>query len=146
MNFKVDITSEEVEQFILTCGESLNTFTYFEKRPFSIIRYHLITTLLVNNGEIVGYGHLDKDNDKIWLGIVIHPKFKKCGYGKKMMQFLIANYETGNHRFPLYLTVHKKNRKAQHLFNSFHFKISQEYVNQKSFLMFYRNSKSNASK
>lgn len=145
MNFKVDITSKEVEQFILTCGESLNTFTYFERRPFSVIRNHLITTLLVNNGETVGYGHLDIENDKIWLGIVIHPKFKRRGYGKIMMQYLIAHYEKGNYSYPLYLTVHKNNRKAQDLFNMFHFTVSQQYVNQKSFLMLYRNSKSNAS-
>lgn len=105
-----------VEQFILGAGSSLESFRYFEKRPFSIVLNHVITYLIVEEGErLIGYGHLDTENDKIWLGIAIAEHYKGKGIGHLLISHLIEAAKK-NMISTLYLSVEVGNQAAIHLF------------------------------
>lgn len=97
------------------------TFRYYEKRNLEIIDNHICTILFENNGETVGYGHLDKEKDIVWLGIMVGDRFKGLGYGKKIMSQLINKYEN-----EIYLTVDKDNIVAASLYKKFGFTIIEE--------------------
>lgn len=123
----------DVENFIKNCEDSLKTFKYFEKRPYQIIDKHILTIILYDLGQTVGYGHLEKENNVIWLGIVVNGKNKSKGYGKQLMKYLIDFY-LKKLVDPLFLTVHIKNKHAQSLFKNFGFFIYTK-INHKSYLM-----------
>lgn len=133
LKIKDKITPAQVEDFIKECSESINYFRYFEQRSFDVINNHIITVLLYDINEPVGYGHLEKENGKIWLGIVISDGKKGKGYGKYLMEYLVKfNYNT--YREPIYLTVDIKNRVAINLFEENGFNIDSK-LNNRSFLM-----------
>jgi ribosomal protein S18 acetylase RimI-like enzyme len=105
-----------VEQFISVAGTSLESFRYFEKRPFSIVLNHIVTYLVVDEAEkLVGYGHLDTESDKIWLGIAIAEHCKGKGIGNLLMSHLIEAAKK-NKISTLYLSVEVGNKVAIHLF------------------------------
>ena len=97
-----------LQQFIDEAGSSLKAFRYFQKRPLEIIKNHLCTFLLLDEGKPVAYGHLDvsdeatiaehcgsteeKNNTQktIWLGIAVSEKYLGMGLGAIMMNQLIS--------------------------------------------------------
>ncbi len=78
-----------LEQFLLTARKSLITFRYYDKRDFTAIKNHVCTYILLDDEIPVGYGHLDKDDNIIWLGIAISESAQGKGYGKMMLKKLI---------------------------------------------------------
>jgi len=84
------------------------TFRYFQKRNFDCIHNHVYTIILEDGGEPFGYGHLDPENDTLWLGIYLHPNYRGLGYGKKIMDLLISKSKGT----PVRLTVDKNNYNA----------------------------------
>ena len=124
---------DELAIFINKCGDSLKTFRYFENRGFDIISNHLITALLLYKGEAVAYGHLDNEDGKIWLGIIVSNKEIGNGYGGKMMSHLIT-YINSNKISKVYLTVDKTNSIAIKLYNKYDFSEISE-ISEKSYLM-----------
>ena len=113
---------EQLEKFISLCGTSLQTFRYFSKRPLSIIQNHLVTLLGYNeNCEPIAYGHLDKDDDRVWLGICITENSRRNGYGNLMMTALIKEVNTFALK-TVFLTVDKNNLSATSLYEKFGFK------------------------
>jgi len=105
-----------------------DNFRYYENRSFESLKNHLITVLFFNNEEVLGYGHLDNENNATWLGIIISEKFRGQGYGKKIMQELI-NFHDG----PIQLSVDKSNHNAVKLYTKLNFNIIEE--NDKIFIM-----------
>lgn len=97
-----------------------------------VLDNHLLTTLLCKNKEPIGYGHLDKDGDTIWLGICVIEKEMGNGYGKLIMNYLTSYAD--KHKINLTLSVHKVNEVACHLYKKFGFKIKKE--NEKSYFFF----------
>ena len=80
----------DISAFLDNAGNSVDSFRYFDKRPLSIIENHLVTCLVSDEaGKYVGYGHLDKDGDTVWLGIAVAEKMRGKGLGKKIMGFLV---------------------------------------------------------
>lgn len=132
-----NITPLQVRSFIDNCGESLTYFRYFEKRSFNVIINHIHTILLYDLNEAVGYGHLEKENDKIWLGIVLSDHKKGKGYGKYLMEYLI-NFYIKIQEAPLYLTVDFNNKVALKLFEKSGFRV-ESTINSRSYLMKYYN-------
>ena len=114
-----------VTSFIENAGESLTTFRYFESRPISILDNHLVTYVLKIEDQIIGYGHLDKEEENIWLGIAISSKFKGQGLGQLMMQALIASAKILSLK-EITLAVDKINEKAINLYTKNKFKIIKE--------------------
>ena len=122
-----------VENFLKNAGNSLNLFRYFSKRPISIIKNHMITAVILSNQAPVGYGHLDFESDRIWLGIAISENFTGKGLGSLMMTFLISHAKIKNVR-EVFLTVDKENKSAIFLYNKFGF-IKYNESNESYYIM-----------
>jgi GNAT superfamily N-acetyltransferase len=117
----------KLQFFLETAGNSLQTFRYFNKRPLTIIENHLVTYLLLDElDNPVCYGHLDKEDGIIWLGISTTEKCKGKGYGKAMMHHLIEFAKAHNHE-SIYLSVDTINLNAIRLYEKFGFIHSRSH-------------------
>jgi len=124
---KITISDLDVlKNFIQSSGDSLKTFRYYEKREFKIISNHILTALLFFNNKPIAYGHLEKENDKMWLGIMVSESEKGKGFGKVIMSYLIS-YCKENKFSNIFLTVDKNNLNAIYLYQKFNFKIVSEF-------------------
>jgi len=117
---------KRIEQFLLRMGNSGETFRYFANRPLSVIENHVVTILAVNEKDYpVGYGHLDLENDQVWLGICVAQMERGHGIGKMLMQFLLA--EADRHLITtVYLSVDQNNTPAIKLYRKFGFSESDK--------------------
>ena len=61
----------ELDEFIKSNINGAKTFRYFSKRPYSVIKNHIYTCLYYIDDVCVGYGHLDFEDKKTWLGIIV---------------------------------------------------------------------------
>lgn len=122
-----------LDEFLQNAGESLSSFRYFNTRPTSVIENHLVTAVLIHNISVVGYGHLDKYNDIIWLGIAVSEMATGNGFGKLMMSFLVTRADEMN-LLVITLTVDKNNVKAIKLYQRFGF-IFVKYIDEQVQLM-----------
>ena|ERR1700741_4250442 len=114
-----------LQKFIDTAGNSLRSFRYFNTRPLDVIRFHLCTWLLLENGEPVAYGHLDQEGGIVWLGIAVIEGKNGKGYGSAMMDKLIAfGGKEGIERIKL--SVDNDNEAAIALYLKNGFKLSAE--------------------
>ena len=112
------ITSDNLnylKDFMAVIGSSSYSFRYYNSRDFLVTENHIITLLLYDN-EFVGYGHLDKEDNKVWLGICVKEGCFGKGYGKKIMEKLVKSY-TGD----IYLSVDDDNSRAIRLYKLFDF-------------------------
>ena len=100
-----------------------NSFRYFNKRPINIIENHILTILLLNNNIPIGYGHIDFEDNKHWLGICILEEYQGKGNGKKIMDYLLNNKKIDK----IYLTVDKNNINAIKLYKKYNFNIIEEF-------------------
>ncbi|MEO5644714.1 MAG: GNAT family N-acetyltransferase [Bacteroidia bacterium] len=83
--------SSLLEKFVSNAGKSLETFRYFSSRPFSIVKNHVCTWVIEEDGNVEAYGHLDQEGETVWLGIAVAEHAKGKGFGKKMMQRLMES-------------------------------------------------------
>jgi len=112
--------------FLKDAGSSLNTFRYFGKRPLEIIQNHRYTILVLNeNSTPIGYGHLDPQEDIVWLGICVAENQVGKGYGKVIMAELTQKADFDGIS-ELILQVDKANVSAIKLYKKFNFIISEE--------------------
>tara|TARA_R110000824_G_scaffold216193_2_gene402813 strand:+ start:13722 stop:14132 length:411 start_codon:yes stop_codon:yes gene_type:complete len=110
-----------LEHFVSTMGEASKSFRYFEKHnPREVVHNHLVTYLLYH-GSSVAYGHLDVEDDIVWLGICVKPSYQGKGYGKTMMEKLIKSTTK-----PIQLSVDKENKRAISLYEKLGFNIFNE--------------------
>jgi ribosomal protein S18 acetylase RimI-like enzyme len=110
-----------LKDFIKNMGEAVKSFRYYETRSVEIIKNHLVTFLILEMESPVAYGHLDKEDNTVWLGICISPEYSGMGYGKIMMTTLIDEAKKINIEKVL-LTVDKDNLTAIRLYEMFNFK------------------------
>ena len=123
-----------LEDFIESMGDSSHSFRYYSSRnPDEVIENHIVTFLLFDD-DYVGYGHLDRENDKVWLGICVKEGFKGKGYGKKIMEKLVTSYDGD-----IYLSVDKDNQHATNLYEIFSF----EEIDSNDKLYFMRRNATN---
>ncbi|MAL59289.1 MAG: hypothetical protein CMC14_04500 [Flavobacteriaceae bacterium] len=133
----IRITDENIfylKEFIENLAENSKKFRYYASRPFSFIKNHLVTVVFLKNEKPFAYGHLDKEKDKVWLGIALIPSYTGKGYGKKMMDVLI-NYANENDLKKINLSVDADNLKAISLYRKFGF-IEKEKNTDKNILFF----------
>jgi len=125
---KIYVNSKKDLQILQKSLEKSTTgtkkFRYYSTRNFEIIKNHIITFLYYDNGECVGYGHLDNENGEIWLGIIVFDEYIGKGYGKKIISSLIESYSG-----PISLTLDVTNIAALNLYLSFGFKIIEKNKN-----------------
>jgi GNAT superfamily N-acetyltransferase len=115
----------DLNLFLKNAGDSLNTFRYFSSRDIFVLNNHLITVMVYEDELPVGYGHLDKDGETIWLGICVCQNKKGKGYGKLVMNRLIEEAVL-NKISSLKLTVDSINKEAIMLYKKFAFKNCNE--------------------
>ena len=112
---------ELLTDFLQQIGSSSKSFRYYSKRDASeSIRNHIMTLLLVVGGEMVAYGHLDRDGDVVWLGICVAEKHIGKGYGKMMMNELTTRY-----RGDIVLSTDLTNQTAISLYGKFGFTVTR---------------------
>jgi ribosomal protein S18 acetylase RimI-like enzyme len=98
----------EVEEFF-KINKSLN-FRYFDKRNYDSINNHKYTCLYIVDDVYVGYGHIDTEEDKNWLGIFVSERYRGRGLGKLIMDDLLSIEND------IYLTVDVDNIGAINLY------------------------------
>lgn len=113
-----------VKNFVLSAGDSLKTFRYFEKRHFDILKNHCHTIIMYDpKGSPIGYGHLDPCSvGKIWLGICLRHDCTGRGLGKSIMQNLL-DYADKNSIEEVNLSVDISNPRGKNLYEQFGFSV-----------------------
>lgn len=130
-----------LRQFIAEAGSSLNSFRYFQKRPLEVIKNHLCTFLLLDNGAPAAYGHLDVSDEAtvaahcggeapktekiIWLGIAVSEKYIGLGLGVMMMNQLISFGKTNGVK-QIRLSVDNDNEAAINLYKKMGFVLQEK--------------------
>jgi len=107
-----------LDEFIKKNPNALKTFRYFTNRPYSIIKNQIVCNLYSNDIEYLGYGHLEKENNKIWLGIMVSDTQVGKKYGNQIMDDLISQSDED-----IYLSVDKNNLPAIKLYKNKNFEI-----------------------
>jgi RimJ/RimL family protein N-acetyltransferase len=121
----VKVNSNNIEllkNFIAELGDTNLTFRYYQNRAITAIENHIITILLIKNKKAIGYGHIDKEVDNIWLGLAIVPNEKNKGYGNLLMINLLK-YALDNNICKIKLSVDKDNLSAIHLYKKYGFQL-----------------------
>lgn len=108
--------------FVDSLGSASKQFRYFNSRDFKVLESHVYTILVLDNEIPIGYGHLDKEKDFIWLGISVIPNFHNKGVGKLIMNTLIQKAKILN-LIEIYLTVDTDNINARMLYEKYNFKL-----------------------
>ncbi len=119
-----------LEQFLDQAGDSLLSFRYFNKRPLSVIENHVSTCLYLEDGKPLCYGHLDKEENTVWLGIAVVAGQTGKGLGRKMMNYLVERGKELKLE-SIQLSVDKGNIVAQKLYEKFGFdtiKQTEHYI------------------
>jgi GNAT superfamily N-acetyltransferase len=132
-----------LQQFIDEAGASLKSFRYFQKRPLEVIKNHVCTFLLVDDGEPVAYGHLDVSDEAtvsshcgdgeqkpatekvIWLGVAVIETYLGLGLGAIMMKKLIE-FAKENHIPSIKLSVDNNNSSAISLYKKLGFVLQEK--------------------
>jgi hypothetical protein len=114
----------ELDEFIKSNINGVKTFRYFNKRPYSIIKNHIYTCLYYINNVCVGYGHLDNEDEKTWLGIIVSDSEIGKKIGDQIMDDLISNCKNN-----IYLSVDLNNNSAVYLYMKKGFEIFEKKIN-----------------
>ncbi len=129
LNYKTKEDIEELKQFISNNPEGCKSFRYYSSRPFEVIKNHIHTILYYDeNYECIGYGHLDFENDLVWLGIIVGDLYISKKFGNEIMDHLISLSKNNIH-----LTVDKENKRGINLYIKKNFSILEE--NKTNYLM-----------
>lgn len=114
-----------LKTFLDNLGEAKNSFRYYNSRSLETINNHILTILVIENNLPIGYGHLDEEENIVWLGISVIPKYHNKGIGKLIMSYLVSKAQKlkiSN----IFLTVDIHNKPAQILYEKFNFKRINE--------------------
>jgi hypothetical protein len=114
----------EIDEFIKKNINGVKTFRYYSKKPYNIIKNHIYTCLYYIDNICVGYGHLDYEDNKIWLGIMVSDSQIGNKIGDKIMDDLLLNSNTD-----VYLSVDFDNKYAISLYEKKQFKIVENKIN-----------------
>ena len=114
-----------LKEFISSMGNSSDSFRYYKSRDLSAVENHLFTIVLSLDNLPIGYGHLDKDGNDIWLGIAISQNYRGMGNGKVLMEYLVAKADDLK-LAEIKLSVDKNNEQAIKLYKHFGFVELQE--------------------
>ena len=108
----------ELDEFIKNNINGVKTFRYFLKRPYKTIKNHVYTCLYYIDNNCVGYGHLDYEDEKIWLGIMVSDNEVGKQIGNQIMDDLIQQTTD-----IIYLSVDINNDRGLKLYNKKGFEV-----------------------
>lgn len=114
----------ELDEFIKSNINGVKTFRYYTKRPYTIIKNHIYTCLYYLDNICVGYGHLDFEDEKTWLGIIVSDNEVGKKIGDQIMDDLILNSKNDIH-----LSVDISNNSAVYLYKKKGFEIIEKKIN-----------------
>lgn len=114
----------ELDEFIKSNTNGVKTFRYYTKRPYTIIKNHIYTCLYYLDNICVGYGHLDSEDEKTWLGIIVSDNEVGKKIGDQIMDDLILNSKNDIH-----LSVDISNNSAVYLYKKKGFEIIEKKIN-----------------
>ena len=118
---------KDVSKFIDLSGTSKNHFRYFNTRPLSVLKNHKLTLLMYDKNIPIGYGHLEPEGGKTWLGICVIDSATGKGVGNKIMEELIS---FGNkHHLCITLSVDFDNIPAIKLYKKMGFEVIKSTKN-----------------
>ena len=112
----------ELVSFIKTLDEEQKSFRYFENRSLEALENHIFTCLLIYDDNAVGYGHLDAEDEIVWLGIVIKKEYQGKGLSKKIMKALMGK-ALEKRIENIHLSVDNDNIKAIKLYSGLGFEV-----------------------
>lgn len=112
----------KLESFINSLGNEQKSFRYFDTRGWEVLKNHVCTFLLFQKNTPVGYGHLDSEDNIIWLGIVVKEEHQGKGFAKEIMQILVNKAQELKLK-NIQLSVDNENKKAISLYQKFGFEI-----------------------
>jgi RimJ/RimL family protein N-acetyltransferase len=115
-----------LKNFLEHAGSSLNAFRYFNKRSFDVLKNHIVTFILEEDGNALAYGHLDLESGTVWLGICVIESRVGTGLGKRMMKELL-DFADENEIRKIKLAVDNDNLAAQSLCKKFGFVKTAEH-------------------
>ena len=110
-----------IREFLNNAGSSLTSFRYFDSRPFEILDVHKATFMLLSEDKPVCYGHLDFEDDRVWLGLAVIDSLQGFGLGKLMMQLLLSEAKLQKIS-QVWLSVDNENTVAIGLYDKLGFK------------------------
>lgn len=113
---------KNLDKLLSSSKNGLATFRYFDKRDSSIIHSHLISIIMIENDNPVAYGHIEEEDGKHWLGILVSDSASGRGIGNKMMKLLVDSAFLF-HVEEVCLTVDLINTRAIKLYEKFGFEI-----------------------
>ncbi len=119
---------QNLQVFLQKNLKMLSSFRYYNNRQFDVLENHIYSALYFDDEICVGYGHLDAENKKVWLGIIVSEEKQKIGVGQYIMDDLLFKFD-GN----IYLTVDLTNERAIKLYKKKGFSMLEE--NNKHILM-----------
>jgi ribosomal protein S18 acetylase RimI-like enzyme len=123
---KNSITPDDIRLFLSNAGNSLENFRYFKSRNIDVFNNHLQTILIYIDDAPVGYGHLDKDREDVWLGICVVEANKGNGIGKLIMRMLL-DFAVDSNVEKIKLTVDKTNDAAIKMYHKYGFTEVKEH-------------------
>lgn len=124
-----EFSEYDIERLLSISEISQASFRYFKNRGIRVIDNHLCTILYFYNGVPVCYGHLDIEDDNVWLGICVADDFKGRGLGNDMLSRLI--FEARNKRLKtIRLAVDIDNVNAIKLYTKFGFEPYESYLDK----------------
>lgn len=114
----------KLDEFIKSNINGVKTFRYYTERPYTIIKNHIYTCLYYLDNICVGYGHLDFEDEKTWLGIIVSDNEVGKKIGDQIMDDLILNSQNN-----IYLSVDITNNPAVFLYKKKGFEIIEKKIN-----------------
>jgi GNAT superfamily N-acetyltransferase len=118
MKFRTDFKYADILSILEKNPNTTINFRYFSKRTEECLLNHKYHFILYDTYP-VGYGHLDYDSEKTWLGMCVFDDYVGKGYGKVILDNLIENRRGEE----LFLSVDKENYRAINLYLNRGFKI-----------------------
>lgn len=114
----------DIARFVEKLGDSAKTFRYFKNKDYNKLYNHIATILAYEGAEPIGYGHLDNDKGKVWLGLAVIEGKRSMGIGRAIMSRLMLVASINGE--PLYLSVDSDNGVARRLYEDYGFKLTLE--------------------
>jgi RimJ/RimL family protein N-acetyltransferase len=102
------------------------SFRYFKNRTLESINNHILTLLVSIENQYFGYGHIDFENHKYWVGICILNEYQGKGYGNLILNKIVDFTRKNTSIEELYLTVDKTNINAIKLYKKNNFQLVNE--------------------
>lgn len=111
MIFLNNFEYSELNKVIKNNSELTKHFRYYHTRNQLDFNKHDYHILVIKDRQVVGYGHLDPEDDFVWLGMFVVKYFEGLGIGNAIVKHLIKNTNKN-----IQLTVDKDNHNALKLY------------------------------